>query len=76
LQWHDTKLNALHKVAVALLQWQDTKLHARLASLLQWQVLKLLHERVYQSAFRISIFNFGAVICFAYIKRHIAPLFY
>jgi hypothetical protein len=24
-------------------QWQDTKLHARIAALLQWQVLKLLH---------------------------------
>jgi hypothetical protein len=27
----------------ALLQWQDTKLHARVAALLQCQVLKLLH---------------------------------
>jgi hypothetical protein len=24
-------------------QWQDTKLHAPVAALLQWQVLKLLH---------------------------------
>jgi hypothetical protein len=30
--------------AVALLQWQDTKLHARMAALLQWQVLNLLHR--------------------------------
>jgi hypothetical protein len=31
-------------VAVALLQWQDTKLHALMAALLQWQVLNLLHR--------------------------------
>jgi hypothetical protein len=38
----------MYAVAVALLQcmqlqWQDTKLHVRVAALLQWQVLKLLH---------------------------------
>jgi hypothetical protein len=33
----------MHKAAVALLQWQDNKLQARVAALLQWQVLKLLH---------------------------------
>jgi hypothetical protein len=33
----------MHMAAVALLQRQDTKLHARVAALLQWQVLKLLH---------------------------------
>jgi transposase len=33
----------MHTAGVALLQWQDTKLHARVAALLQWQVLKLLH---------------------------------
>jgi hypothetical protein len=38
--------NCMHAAAaaVALLQWQDTKLHARLAALLQWQVLNLLHR--------------------------------
>jgi hypothetical protein len=30
--------------AVALLQWQDTKQHVRMAALLQWQVLNLLHR--------------------------------
>jgi hypothetical protein len=34
----------MHAVAVALLQWQDTKLHALMAALLQWQVLNLLHR--------------------------------
>jgi hypothetical protein len=33
----------MHAADVALLQLQDTKLHARVAALLQWQVLKLLH---------------------------------
>jgi hypothetical protein len=32
----------MHAAAVALLQWQDTKLHARVAALLQCQVIKLL----------------------------------
>jgi hypothetical protein len=37
--------NCMHAAAaVALLQWQDTKLHARMAALLQWQVLNLLHR--------------------------------
>jgi hypothetical protein len=35
--------NCIHAVAVALLQWQDTKLHARMAALLHWQVVKLLY---------------------------------
>jgi hypothetical protein len=30
-------------LAVLLLQWLDTKLHARVVALLQWQVLKLLN---------------------------------
>jgi hypothetical protein len=34
----------MHAAAVALLQWQDTKLHARMAALLHWQVLNLLHK--------------------------------
>jgi hypothetical protein len=35
--------NCMHAAAVALLQWQDTKLHARVTALLQCQVIKLLH---------------------------------
>jgi hypothetical protein len=31
----------MHK---CLLQWQNIKLHARVAALLQWQVLKLLNS--------------------------------
>jgi hypothetical protein len=34
----------MHAAAVALLHWKDTKLHARMAALLQWQVLNLLHR--------------------------------
>jgi hypothetical protein len=40
MQWQDTKLNARMRAA-ALLQWQNNKLHARVAALLQWQVLKI-----------------------------------
>jgi hypothetical protein len=56
LQWQFLKLHtsalqslavggyqtACTRQAVALLQWQDTKLHARVDALLQCQVLKLL----------------------------------
>jgi hypothetical protein len=48
LQWQDTKCssripNCMPAAAFALLQWQDNKLHTRMAALLQWQVLNLLH---------------------------------
>jgi hypothetical protein len=42
MQWQDTKLNARMRAA-AMLQWQNIKLHARVAALLQWQVLKLFN---------------------------------
>jgi hypothetical protein len=41
LQWQVLKLHA-QKRAAALLQWQNVKLHARVAALVQWQVLKML----------------------------------
>jgi hypothetical protein len=36
--------------AVALLHWEDTKLHARVAALLQWQVLKLQNKQTCNSS--------------------------
>jgi hypothetical protein len=36
----------MHAAAVALLQWQDTKLHARMDALLQWQVLNRNYDNL------------------------------
>jgi hypothetical protein len=45
----------MHTAAVALMQWQDTKLHARVAALLQWQVLKLIDRESWKINVKIGV---------------------